>query len=259
MLRHQQLTRYILPLREGGSLPALAQADDDFRYVLKFKGGGHGTKALISELVGGEMTRAAGLLVPELVFLDVDPLFGITEPDEEIQDLLKASQGLNIGLHFLDRAITFDPYVHKIDPLTASMIVWLDAYILNVDRTIRNTNMLWWNNECWLIDHGSSLYFHHNWHDRAKAIDSPFTYIKDHALLHKASEIERADAIMRERLTPKTIERIVAMIPDDWLHWDGVDQTPDELRDEYRDILTRRLENSNIFVNQAIKARNELV
>lgn len=242
-------------MREGGSLPALAEADDSFRYIIKFKGGGHGTKAVISELIGGLLALRAGLRVPELVFLDVDPLFGITEPDEEIQDLLKASQGLNIGLHFLDGSATYDPYTHRLDPLEASLIVWLDAFILNVDRTHRNTNMLWWNHECWLIDHGSSLYFHHNWQDREKAVTTPFTYIKDHALLGQATKLEEADRIMRERITPEVIAEVTAAIPDEWLHWDGVEETPDQIREQYRDILTRRLANSHIFVNQAISAR----
>lgn len=256
-LRHQQLIRYILPLREGGSLPALAQADDSFRYVIKFKGGGHGTKAVISELIGGSLASRAGLRVPELVFLDIDPLFGITEPDEEIQDLLKASQGLNIGLHFLEGAATFDPYTHRLDPLEASLIVWIDAFMLNVDRTHRNTNMLWWNRECWLIDHGSSLYFHHNWADREKAVTSPFPYIKDHALLGQATKLEEADKIMTQRITPDVIRDITDTIPDEWLQWDGVEETPDQLREQYRDILTRRLENSSIFVNQAILASKQ--
>ena len=258
-LRHQKLTRYILPLREGGSLPALAEADDEFCYALKFKGGGHGAKALISELIGGEIARAAGLKVPELVFLDVDPLFGITEPDEEIQDLLKASQGLNLGLHYLKGSTTFDPYVNRVDDLYASLTVWVDAFIMNVDRTHRNTNMLSWYGECWLIDHGASLYFHHNWHDREKAVTSPFTYIKDHALLQKASLLEEADRLMKQRITPSVIGEIVDLIPDEWLQWDGVDDTPEQLRQEYKRILVSRLENSNIFVNQAIKARNELI
>ncbi len=141
-LRHQQVTRFIMPLREGGSLPALAEADDGFKYVVKLRGAGHGAKALIAELIGGEIARAAGLRMPELVFLDIDEDFGRTEPDEEIQDLLKASRGLNLGMHFLSGAVTLDPYINRIDALEASKIVWLDSFITNVDRTVRNTNML---------------------------------------------------------------------------------------------------------------------
>ena len=162
-LRTANVTRYILPLREGGSLPALAEADDEFKYVVKFRGAGHGTKALIAELIGGEIARALGFRVPEIVFLNLDEAFGQTEADEEIQDLLQWSRGLNMGLHFLSGSLTFDPVVHTVDGKTASQVVWLDALLTNIDRTIKNTNMLMWHKELWLIDHGASLYFHHSW------------------------------------------------------------------------------------------------
>src|ERR1700742_4223530 len=162
-LRTVNVTRYVTPLREGGSLPAIAEADDGFLYVLKFKGAGQGPKALIAELIGGEIARLLGLKIPELVFANVDEAFGRTEPDEEIQDLLKASTGLNLALHYLSGSLTFDPAVDKVDPLTASQIVWLDCLLTNVDRTARNTNMLVWHKELWLIDHGAALYFHHSW------------------------------------------------------------------------------------------------
>lgn len=158
-LRRQRVTRYIAPLREGGSLPGLAEADDGFKYVVKFKGAGHGYKALIAELIGGEIARRLGFNVPELVLLDLDEDFGRTEGDEEIQDLLRASEGLNLGLHFLSGAVTIDPYVNDIDPSLAAKIVWLDAFLTNVDRTVKNTNMLLWNKELWLIDQGAALYF----------------------------------------------------------------------------------------------------
>lgn len=253
-LRHQNVTRYILPLREGGSLPALAEADDGFRYALKFRGGGHGSKVLISELVGGEIARAAGMNVPEQVFLNVDERFGITEADEEIRELLDASRGLNLGLHFLNGAMTLDPYVNPVDELTASKIVWLDSFILNVDRTARNTNMLLWHNEPWLIDHGASLYFHHNWSEREKAIINPFHYINDHAFIHKASRLREADEAMRKLLTLGIISQVTEMIPDEWLCWDETRQTTQEIRQEYCRILSRRLLSSNIFVDNAIKA-----
>lgn len=256
-LRTQTLTRYILPLREGGSLPALAEADDGFRYVVKFGGGGHGTKALIAELIGGEVARALGLRVPELVFLDIDEDFGRTEGDEEIQDLLQASRGLNLGLSFLDGAFTYDATVNTTDAMTASLTVWLDAFITNVDRTFRNTNMLTWfgDRELWLIDHGSSLYFQHSWRDFDKAALSPFPYVRDHALLPLASRLEEADAIARSRITPALIDEIVALVPDEWLRWEGVEQTPDELRAVYSHFLKLRLENSGIFLNHAIETR----
>lgn len=259
-IRHQQVTRYITPLREGGSLPALAEADDGFRYVVKFRGAGHGPKALTAELIGGEVARRLGLNVPELVWLDIDERFGITEPDEEIQDLLKASRGLNIGLHFLKGAITLDPYVNNVDALTASLTVWLDAYLTNVDRTVKNTNMLLWHGrETWLIDHGASLYFHHSWSDPAKAALTPFPYIREHTLLHKASRLEEADALAHKLLTPEFLTVLTDMIPDEWLTYEGAPDTPEAMRAVYRDFLLRRLENSQIFVKQAVDARKELI
>lgn len=258
-LRRQQVTRYITPLREGGSLPALAEADDVFKYVVKFRGAGHGKKALIAELVGGEIARALGLKVPELVFLDIDEDFGRTEGDEEIQDLLKASRGLNLGLHFLSGALTVDPYVNPVDETLASEIVWLDAFITNVDRTVKNTNMLVWNGETWLIDHGAALYFHHSWRDWEKAAMSPFPYIKDHALIRRATRIEEVDKLLRQRISPRTLDRIVDLIPDEWLEWEGVQETPSQLRDVYKRFLATRLKNSYIFVKEASDARKSLV
>lgn len=258
-LRRQQVTRYITPLREGGSLPALAEADDGFKYVVKFRGAGHGKKALIAELVGGEIARALGLKVPELVFLDIDEDFGRTEGDEEIQDLLKASRGLNLGLHFLSGALTIDPYVNPVEETLASEVVWLDAFITNVDRTVKNTNMLVWNGETWLIDHGAALYFHHSWRDWEKAAMSPFPYIKDHALIRRATRIEEVDKLLRQRISPRTLDRIVDLIPDEWLEWEGVQETPSQLRDVYKRFLTTRLKNSYIFVKEASDARKSLV
>src|SRR5476651_2229064 len=192
-LRTVNVTRYVTPLREGGSLPAIAGADDDFLYVVKFRGAGQGVKALIAELIGGEIARALGFKIPEIVFANLDTAFGRTEPDEEIQDLLKASVGLNLGLHYLSGAITFDPAVTLVDPKLASQIVWLDCLLTNVDRTARNTNMLTWNKELWLIDHGASLYFHYapeNWEKKA---ETPFTQVKNHVLLPYASRLEETD------------------------------------------------------------------
>lgn len=257
-LRRAEVTRYITPLREGGSLPALAEADDGFRYVVKFRGAGHGYKALIAELIGGMVAKSLGFRVPELVFLDIDHRFGITEADEEIQDLLRSSEGLNLGLHFLDRAMTMDPTVNLTDPLTASKIVWLDAFLTNVDRTRLNTNMLIWNRELWLIDHGASLYFHHSWRNTDKAPLDPFPFIRNHALLPYASKIEEADRLMRQAITPRTLSRIVDLIPDVWLAEEGDSLTPAEKREVYRNFLTTRLANSSIFVKQAINEREHL-
>lgn len=258
-LRRQSVSRYIAPLREGGSLPALAEADDGFKYVVKFRGAGHGTKALVAELIGGEVARALGFKVPETIFIDLDEDFGRTEGDEEIQDLLRASRGLNLGLHYLSGAMTVNPYVNGINEMLASKIVWLDAFLANVDRTFRNTNMLIWNNELWLIDHGASLYFHHAWTNPDKSAVSPFPYIKDHALLPRASRIVEADRELKQRITPRTLERIVDMVPDEWLDYEGLGLSVDEVRDTYKRFLTERLKNSQIFVKQAADARQALI
>lgn len=258
-LRRQEVTRYITPLREGGSLPALAEADDGFKYVVKFRGAGHGPKALVAEMIGGEIARALGLRVPELVFLDVNEDFGRTEGDEEIQDLLKASQGLNLGLHFLSGAMTFDPVINNVSDEEASKIVWLDAFLTNVDRTTRNTNMLVWNKELWLIDHGATLYFHHSWDGWEKAMLSPFAYIKDHTLLKYASRLDDADAEAHRRLSPQLIDSIVDSLPDEWLIHEGTDRTPDDVRKVYKEFLNTRLANSQIFLNEAQNARKALI
>ena len=254
-LRTVNVTRYISPLREGGSLPALAEADDDFKYVLKFKGAGHGVKALIAELVGGQIAKALKLQLPELVFANLDEAFGRTEADEEIQDLLQGSQGLNLALHFLSGAITFDPVVTTVDAKLASQIVWLDAYITNVDRTFKNTNMLIWHKELWLIDHGACLYFHHSWNNWEQHAKSPFALIKDHVLLPQASLLKEVDTEFKAILTNEILEEIVNTIPLEWLQWEDTDETPEALRNVYLQFLQTRLNNSEIFVNQAQNAR----
>lgn len=258
-LRTAAVTRYITPLREGGSLPALAEADDGFKYVVKFRGAGHGTKALIAELIGGELARAAGLRVPEQVFLDLDEDFGRTEGDEEIQDLLQSSRGLNLGLHYLSGAMTWDVAVNATDAVTASRIVWLDAFLTNIDRTPRNTNMLLWQGDLWLIDHGTSLYFHHSWQGWERAALSPFPYVKDHALLPRASRLLEADDYMRSRITPEVIDAVVAAVPDDWLTAAAPDIPAVEQRRVYSTFLKERLANSRIFVDHAISVRKSLV
>lgn len=256
-IRTVNVTRYVTPLREGGSLPAVAEADDDFLYVLKFRGSGQGPRALIAELLGGEIARALGLRIPEIVFAQLDPGFGRSEPDHEIQDLLKASVGLNIALHYLSGSITFDPAVLTPDPHLASRIVWLDSLITNVDRTSRNTNMLWWNKQLWLIDHGAALYFHHTWQDWETKAIQPFTLIKDHVLLPWAAELERADVESRALLTPERIDAIVSLIPDDWLGDEF--PTPAEHRQAYARFLNTRAAHSGIFVKEALHARQALI
>ena len=253
-LRTVNVTRYVTPLREGGSLPAIAGADDDFLYVIKFRGAGQGVKALIAELIGGEIARALGLKIPEIVFANLDTAFGRTEPDEEIQDLLKASVGLNLGLHYLSGAITFDPAVTIVDPKVASQIVWLDCLLTNVDRTPRNTNMLTWNKELWLIDHGAALYFHHSWDNWKKQAVRPFLQVKDHVLLSRASELETVDAECKSILTSEVIRSIVSLVPNDWIKGEWLEE-PDEVRSVYTQFLETRLAASAIFVKEAQHAR----
>ncbi len=216
-LRTVTATRYVTPLREGGSLPAVIEADDDGMYVLKFRGAGQGAKALIAELIGGELARAAGLAVPEIVFVELDAQLARTEPDAEIQDLIRASAGLNLALDYLPGAVGFDPLAQQPDAELASSIVWFDAYVSNLDRTARNTNMLMWHRRLWLIDHGAALYFHHDWNDHLARSTSPFPLIKDHVLLRFASALADVDARMVARLTPEGIAGIVELIPDEWL------------------------------------------
>lgn len=259
MLRTVTVTRYVTPLREGGSLPALVEADDDFLYVLKFRGAGQGAKALIAELVAGEIARALGLRLPELVFATLDGGFGRTEPDEEIQDLLRASEGLNLALHYLSGAITFDPLVTTVDPRLASKIVWLDCFVTNVDRTARNTNMLIWHKELWLIDHGAALYFHHASQPWQEQAIRSFTPVKDHVLLPQATELDAVDADFRAILTAERIQAIVSLIPDDWLQDESGDSSPDEQRTVYAQFLELRLAHSQTFITAANHARQALV
>lgn len=258
-LRTVQVTRYVTPLREGGSLPAIAEADDEFLYVLKFRGAGQGVKALIAELIGGEVARLLGLKVPEIVFACLDTAFGRTEPDEEIQDLLKASVGLNLGLHYLSGSITYDPAVTRLPSRLASQIVWLDCLLTNVDRTARNTNMLVWNKELWLIDHGASLYFHHSWTNWEEQARRPFTPIKDHVLLPQAGELEAVDAEYAPLLTAERIRSIVDLVPDEWLTDGSSEESVPERREVYVQFLLTRVASSQIFVKEAQYARTTLI
>jgi hypothetical protein len=254
-LRTVNVTRYVTPLREGGSLPAIAEADDDFLYVLKFRGAGQGTKALIAELIGGEVARALGFRVPEIVFANLDTAFGRTEPDEEIQDLLKASVGLNLALHYLSGAITFDAVVTQPSTLLASQIVWLDCLITNVDRTPRNTNMLMWHKELWLIDHGAALYFHHSWDNWQEQATRPFVPIKDHVLLPWATELDVVDGQFKSILTETKIREVVNLIPDEWLEDENI--TAIQKREVYIQFLITRLAASATFIEEANYAREK--
>jgi hypothetical protein len=250
LLRNLSVTRYITPLREGGSLPAIVEASDGEKYVLKFKGAGQGSKALIAEFIGSELARKLGFLVPEIVFADLSEGFGRTEPDEEIQDLLKESVGLNLGMTYLQGAITYDPAVHTPNELIASMIIWLDMYITNVDRTHRNTNMLLHKGDLWLIDHGASLYFHHQsylWQDH---VHKPFPMIKNHVFLNHSSKIHEADEIIKSELTETIISSIVAQIPDEWLISRDSDLSPEVKKEAYTAYLSHRLKASESFITE---------
>jgi len=248
-------------LKEGGSLPAIVEADDDGLYVLKFRGAGQGRKALIAELVAGEIGRALGLRVPEIVFMELDPALGRNEPDFEIQALIKASAGLNLALDYLPGSLAFDPLpkATAVDPLLASSIVWFDAYVTNVDRTPRNTNILIWHKNLWLIDHGAALYFHHNWANQKVQSRSPFTQVKQHVLLPFASALPEANAMLSERLSPTLIEEIVNLIPDTWLADEPGFASIEEHRAAYVAYLLDRLANAHIFVEEALHARSQLV
>jgi hypothetical protein len=260
MLRTTTATRYVTPLREGGSLPSIVEADDDGLYVLKFRGAGQGPKALIAELVAGEIARALGLPVPEIVFVELDPVLGRSEPDFEIQALIKASAGLNLALDYLPGALAFDVRdARNLDPLLASSIVWFDAYVTNVDRTPRNTNMLFWHKRLMLIDHGASLYFHHAGGDYMERSRTPFTPIKDHVLLPVASLLAEANTFLKARLTPTVLWDIVNMIPDSWLDNDPPFADQDEHRAAYLAYLLDRQASSHIFVEEALHARAQLL
>ena len=246
-LRTVTVTRYVTPLREGGSLPALVEADDDGLYVLKFRAAGHGVLALVAELVAGEIGRALGLPVPEIVLADLDVDLSRTEPDPEIHALIHDSAGLNLALDYLPGSVTYDPIVHEIAADLASRIVWFDALVSNVDRTPRNTNMLIWHRAPWLIDHGSSLYFHHTpgWADDPDRPRAPFAGIRQHVLLHRASRLAEADAALSAILTPQAVDDVLSLLPDAW----GVDRAP------YRRYLLARLEGPRLFAEEVAGAR----
>lgn len=254
-IRTVDVVQYLQPLREGGSLPAIVKADDGFLYVLKFRGAGQGKMALIAEFIGGELARAIGLKVPELVFMNLDESFSKTEPDEEIQDLLKFSVGLNLGLHFLSSAITYDPLVSNIDSLTASKVVLLDSIISNIDRTDKNTNLLNWNDELWIIDNGASFYFHHNWETWENHLTRTFPLIKDHVLLKKAENLEDAASEIKLALTSEIIADIVANIPEDWLQIEESDLTATQMRKAYIKIISTKLSKIDSLVKEAQDAR----
>lgn len=255
-IRTVEATRYVTPLREGGSLPAIVEADDDGMYVLKFHGAGQGPKSLVAELIAGEIGRALGLPVPEIVLVHLDPILANAEPDPEIQDLIRKSGGLNLGLDYLPGSLAYAPAAPpELSPELAATIVWFDAYTLNVDRTPRNPNLLSWHGTLWLIDHGASLYFHHNWPDAERVAASPFQMTREHILLPFAGSIPEAGSVLRPKITPELLEDILQEVPDVWLAEDPLDRTPDQIRVAYRDLLLERLAAAARFEEEAERAR----
>jgi hypothetical protein len=253
-MRTVTASRYVTPLREGGSLPAIVEADDEGLYVLKFRGAGQGPKALIAELLSGEIGRLVGLPIPEIVYMNLPPDLARTEPDAEIQSLIAASAGLNLALDYLPGSITFDPLVYQPDSQLASAIVWFDAFICNVDRSARNVNMLLWHRKLWLIDHGAALYFHHAWVRGDDPSANPFSRIKDHVLLRWAGQLEQTDAWMRQQLNADKIAAVVDLIPDSWLA-DEPGFSKLQQRAAYVEFFERRLSNSRVFLGEALRAR----
>lgn len=260
-LRTVRATRYVTPLREGGSMPAVVEGDEDGMYVLKFRGAGQGLKALVAELVAGELARAAGLPVPEIVRMELDPDMARTEPDPEIQHLIRASAGLNLALDYLPGSVAFDPVAEQPESSLASRVVWFDAFVTNVDRTARNTNLLIWHRNLWLIDHGAALYFHHavarpeDW--PARSADR-FPMVKDHVLLPFADHLPEADARMADWLSaPGLMEEVLTLVPDEWLSWEGEGDAAAR-RAAYVAYLRRRLESPRGFAEEAVRARRNL-
>ena len=244
-------------MREGGSLPAIVDADDDGSYILKFRGAGQGVRALVAEVVSGELARALGLPVPEIVLAELDPDLARTEPDPEIHQLIYDSGGLNLAIDYLPGAVSYDPAVHRMPEDLASRVVWFDAFVSNVDRTARNTNMLMWHRQPWLIDHGATLFFHHSpgWHGEPERARRPFPGIKDHVLLRQAAPVAAVDAGMAAVLTEGMIAGVLAMVPDAWLTADPDALSATEMRGAYNRYLVERLAAPRSFVEEATRVR----
>jgi HipA-like protein len=254
--RTVRATRYVTPLREGGSLPAIVEADDDGMYVLKFRGAGQGPRALIAELISGEIGRALGLPVPEIVFVELDAVLARTEPDPEIHGLILESAGLNLALDYLPGSVGYDPIVHKPDPDLASRIVWFDAYVTNVDRTARNTNILMWHRRLWLIDHGATLYFHHarEWEAGQARPRDAFPLIKNHVLLEHASRLRDVEESMAHVLEPEVVSEIVSWVPESWLIAVESHRDPSAVRTAYTNYLLERARAPRAFAQEALGA-----
>jgi hypothetical protein len=244
-VREVVATRYVTPLREGGSLPGLMEADDFGTYVVKFRGAGQGPKALVAEVVAGELARRLDLPVPELVGIDVDPELGRVEPDQEVQDLLRASAGRNLGLDFLPSALGFDPVVWTPDADLAAAVVWFDALVENVDRSWRNPNLLIWHGRLWLIDHGATLYFAHSWRTASSKVGRSYD-VAGHVLAPFVGDLlaglAAADVRLAPRITADVLDEVTGLVPTDWLADDPSFPTADAARAAYRDHLLARLE-----------------
>jgi hypothetical protein len=248
LLRTVTATHYVAPLREGGSLPAVVEADDLGTYVLKFRGAGQGRKALIAELVAGELARALGLAVPEIVLMRLDPELARLEPDPEIQDLIRWSAGLNLALDYLPGSLGFDPLVDQPEPALASRVLWFDALVANVDRSVRNPNLLVWHEKLWLIDHGASLYFHHGQSGWEPANRKPYAAAREHVLLPFASSLSEADAVLAPLLTPETLREVVELVPEAWLDDEPGFEDAEAVRSAYVGYFLARLEEPRSWV-----------
>ncbi|CAL9383459.1 hypothetical protein SUDANB108_01108 [Streptomyces sp. enrichment culture] len=239
MLKEVIATRFIAPLREGGSLPGLVEADDFGVYVLKFTGAGQGRKTLVAEVVCGELARRLGLRVPRLVTVGLDPDLGLGEPDEQVQGLLRSSGGTNLGMDFLSGALGFDPLAFRVSPEEAGRIVWFDALVNNVDRSWRNPNLLMWRGDLWLVDHGATVIWHHNWPGAEASAGRPYD-ASDHALARFAPDVAAAAAALAPRVTEELLADVTACVPDTWLADEPGFDTPDDLRRAYaRPLLAR--------------------
>lgn len=255
MPRTVQVTRYVTPLREGGSMPAVVEADDARMYVLKFRGAGQGPRVLVAEWIVGSLARALGFAVPGIVFAELDAVLARTEGDPEIQELIRASDGLNLGLDYLPGAANFDPLAWEPDPALATRIVWFDAFASNVDRSARNPNLMLWHRRLTLIDHGAALYFHHGWDGDPARADAGFPMIREHVLLPWVEDIDAADAALSARLTPACIAKVVAQLPDAWLSGPDAFAAPATQRAAYVDYLVRRVQRRAAFVQDIRDAR----
>jgi len=258
MVRRVVAHRYVTPLREGGSLPAIMEADDDGQYVVKFRGAGHGTRALVAELAVGELARRLelGVRVPELVLVTIGAELGRADPDPEIHDLVTGSLGTNVGLDYLPGSVTFDPVQDaEPDADTAARIVWLDSLVVNIDRSARNPNLLTWHGELWLIDHGAALYVHSNWHKPDESARQRFEMIADHVLVPRASSILAADAALAPQVTRELLEEVFRTVPDDLLDQDVLGRGPAEVREAYVAWLLARLDAREEWVDEAEVAR----